>query len=268
MKKNNPNLWSSVWSNFGFKDHLFQLKRTQNSILWQKIEKIILDYFGSFENLRIIEIGGGGSSANVVLCGLQGAKVSILNYSLKALENSKKFLNKHNVKADFILQDALKIDASLKNSFDVVMSFGLAEHFKGESRKKIIKAHFDLLKKGGIAFIAVPNKYHPLYQFYKLIARIFGAWGFGEEYAFSRRELKKLSKDYCKGLFENKKDPLLKGSSIFPKHALISAFYPKNLFYRLIGKKKSRELKDIVKERENPLQEYFGYSLMLVGIKK
>jgi hypothetical protein len=72
------------------------------------------------------------------------------------------------------------------------MSFGLAEHFRGTKRIKINKAHFDVLRKGGIAFISVPNKHNPPYRISKFVAEHTGRCTVGEEYPYSRKELRNI----------------------------------------------------------------------------
>lgn len=69
------------------------------------------------------------------------------------------------------------------------MSFGLTEHFKGEERININKAHFDVLRNGGLAFISVPNKYNLPYRIFKFVAELTGKWGAGEEFPYTRKEL-------------------------------------------------------------------------------
>ena len=56
IKKNTPELWSNIWKEVSIEEDLFNLKREENSIRWQRIESIILLEFSSFRNLKVIEL--------------------------------------------------------------------------------------------------------------------------------------------------------------------------------------------------------------------
>jgi 2-polyprenyl-3-methyl-5-hydroxy-6-metoxy-1,4-benzoquinol methylase len=91
--------------------------------------------------------------------------------------------------AKFLKHDALVLPVDLLGKYDISMSFGLAEHFRGVERTKIIKSHFDVLKKGGMAFISVPNRYNPPYRLSKFFAEHVNRWRVGAEIPYSRKEL-------------------------------------------------------------------------------
>ena len=135
IEKNTPGLWDKFWKPSSVEEDLFSVKKEENSVRWRKIEKGILKKFGSFNKLKVIEIGAG-SGTNALLFALRGADVSVLDYSKKALERSEIFFQRHKVNVKLIFQNALKLKESTKNKFDVSLSFGLAEHFQGKERKK------------------------------------------------------------------------------------------------------------------------------------
>ena len=120
----------------------------------------------------------------------RGANVTVLDYSDLALQKAKAFFDSQKLKADFINTDALKLPDNLLHKFDVVMSFGLAEHFT--DRMPIFAAQVNFLKPGGTAIISVPNKHCPPYRLYKYLAEKLGRWPFGEEYPMSKVELKEI----------------------------------------------------------------------------
>jgi hypothetical protein len=68
----------------------------------------------------------------------------------------------------------------------------ITEHFMGEKRTIINRAHFDVLADGGLTFIATPNAYCLPYRFWKKKREILGRRHFGEEYPYTRKELKTL----------------------------------------------------------------------------
>lgn len=102
MHKNTPKLWDKVWEQTPTQaEDQYNLRHEENSIRWQRIEKTILQKFGSFKNLRVIEVGAGAGT-NAALFAKQGAKVTILDYSEGALARSREFFNRLDLKAEFV----------------------------------------------------------------------------------------------------------------------------------------------------------------------
>jgi 2-polyprenyl-3-methyl-5-hydroxy-6-metoxy-1,4-benzoquinol methylase len=186
----------------------------------------------------------------------EGAEVTVLDYSPEAIRSSKLFFERNNVKSTSIQADAFNLDKNLLRKFDVAMSYGTAEHFKGKQRIDFIKLHFDVLKECGIVFIEVPNSWNIPYRLWKFLSQLSGRWAFGEEYPFSIIELKKIAK-----LF-NKKCSFM-GKSLFRTQFC---------FFRRIKKlfkiKETYDLNKIRKEIGTPLDTYFSTYLILVGENK
>lgn len=246
--KNTPELWDSLWKPTSLEEDIFNLKREEASLRWKKLEKEVMHHFCSFKGLKVIELGSGGGT-NALLFALRGSEVYVLDYSKKALERSKQFFDRNNAKVKLILNDALNLDKKLMGKFDVSMSFGLAEHFRGKDRINIIKSHFDVLNNKGITFISVPNKLNPPYRLHKLIMETVKVWKVGEEYPFSVTEFKKiLSKIGKKGKFF--------GDSFIHSLNFINPI-------KLIKKKDFKAR--IKSQKTSPLDDALSYSLVLVG---
>jgi hypothetical protein len=138
------------------------------------------------------------------------------------------------------------------------MSFGLAEHFKGFKRKKIIKTHFDVLRKNGITFIAVPNQYNVPYRIFKFFAEYAGRWRVGEEYPFSRRELR----DICQLIgFANLS---FFGDSFFSSFDFVN---PLKIIKKIYGSRNDLRNTKIKRESGTFLDSYLSYSLVVYGKK-
>lgn len=259
MEKNEPEVWDKIWDTMKEEYEPYILKKEQCSKRWEIMEGMVVSNFGKFEGLRVIEVGGGLGCYSALFA-MNGAEVTVLDYSESALKRSEEFFNRNALKADFILQDALKIEDSLKGKFDVSMSFGLAEHFKGDDRKKIIKSHLDLVRDGGLTFISVPNKYNPPYRIYKYLAQATGRWHCGEEYPFSRGELFKICgmlgvEDF--GFF---------GESFYSSFHFINPMKIVRRILRLPPQAYSAE--KVKKERGTILDPYFSYALVLYAKKE
>ena len=60
IDSNTSELWDQFWvKETSPLEDQFYLKKEELGIRWQRIEKIVLKEFGSFEGLKIIEIGSG-----------------------------------------------------------------------------------------------------------------------------------------------------------------------------------------------------------------
>ena len=252
MQKNTPELWDNLWKRTAKGEDTKNLQREELSIRWQRIEKIIKAKFGSFSNLNVIEIGAG-SGTNSILFAKRGAKVTILDYSKKAIERSKEFFKRNNCQAEFILADALKLPEKLKGKYDISMSFGLAEHFTGKQRKDIIESHLSLLNKNGLAIISVPNKMNLPYRIHKFVMRTLGFWKFGEEYPYTRREFIRIGK------LLNIKNIRFMGDSLINSFRFINPW--------LLIRRKLKIKPKIKKEKGTFLDSYLSYSLVFLAEK-
>lgn len=281
MKKNTSQLWDEFWKNTDpIEEDILKLAMEENSIRWQRIEKIVLKKFGSFENLEVIEIGAG-SGTNAALMAKRGAQITILDYSEKALVRARELFERNNLSAEFIKQNALSLPSDLLNKYDISMSFGLAEHFRGDERIKINKAHFDILKKGGITFISVPNKYNFPYRIFKFIAECTDRWEVGEEYPYSRKEFRDICKQIGITKYSFSGDSLFSSFSFIKqiKTILLNDITRKVLkmvrggwrVQRYIDRHKSRFNRNSSifnkKEKGTFLDQYLSYALVVYGTK-
>jgi 2-polyprenyl-3-methyl-5-hydroxy-6-metoxy-1,4-benzoquinol methylase len=257
-EKNTPELWDKVWQQAPTTEQdIFTRVKEENSIRWARIEAVILKEFGSFEGLKVIEIGAG-SGTYAALMAKRGAKLTVMDYSEKALKQSEDFFKRNGLKAELVKQDALAIAPEFAGKYDVSMSFGLTEHFLGADRVNIHKTHFDVLRKGGVAFISVPNKYSLPYRLYKFAAEVTGKWKVGEEYPFSRKELAGI----CRQIGVT--DFSIFGDSLAGSFNLIN---PVSITRKLFKLKGNTDVACIKKEKGCCLDQYLSYALVLCGKK-
>lgn len=195
IEKNSPEVWDNVWRDLSLKNkEKILFEREIRSLYWKRMKKILLKNFGTLKGLKTIEIGAGSAVYSLILAS-EGANVTVLDYSKNAIKLSKSLFKKRNLTAKFLKRDAFKLSKEYLSQFDVSISFGTAEHFSGEKRLDFIKTHFSVLKKGGLAFISVPNRWNAPYRLHKFLSQFFGRWKFGEEYPFSPCEFKKIGKE-------------------------------------------------------------------------
>lgn len=75
--------------------------------------------------------------------------------------------------------------------FDVVLSFGLIEHFEREHQIHIVAEHLRLLRKNGIAIISFPTGTFQ-YRFVRAVMEFCNIWAFHDEVPLSLEEFHSL----------------------------------------------------------------------------
>lgn len=182
--------WSRYWKkkiNVSEKD-IIEVANEESSKRFSFIREKIFEKYKRFEGLNVIEIGSGTGTNAVVFAGF-GSEITLLDNDKEALKRAKSFCKNNEVKAKFVLKDAFEYCP--QESFDVTMSFGLAEHYLMPERAIIIKKHYDLLDDDGISFISVPNKKNIFYWMTRAYCTIFQGFNI-KEYAFTYKELENL----------------------------------------------------------------------------
>lgn len=158
---------------------------------WLAQESIVKERFGGFEGLRAIEIGAG-RGINALLYAQSGATVTLVDLSETALQQADELFRAHGVTAELLQVDLFAPPEGLLGAFDVSMSFGLCEHFLGERRLAVVRAHLDVLRSGGVAMLGVPNRHGVVYQLWMKTLKARGSWELGTEVPFSAAELTTL----------------------------------------------------------------------------
>jgi len=178
--------WAGIWEETAF-DRDADAKE-EATPRWRAQERIVREDLGGFDSLAVIEIGAG-RGLNAMLYGKRGADVTLLDVEDVALEQAARVYGDHALSFTPVRGDVFDLPADLLGRFDVSMSFGLCEHFAGETRTDVISAHLRLLRPGGIAMIGVPNRLSPVYRLWKAALERRGSWPFGTEIPYSAGEL-------------------------------------------------------------------------------
>ncbi len=149
--------WDSVWVQKDTSKKLYSINKKEQFYfkLVGIINSYIKDYIKKNKNYKIIEIGCGGSSTFPILI---NSSNNLKIYGIDKSPNACKFVSEMDIykdkSIDIICGDALELPLK-HNYFNIVYSIGLIEHF--ENQKDIIKSHVNLLKKGGLLVILIPN---------------------------------------------------------------------------------------------------------------
>lgn len=136
-----------------------------------------------------IEIGSGLGKLSLLLA-MAGIRPTLFDSSSKALEQARYLFDAMELEAAFEVGDALQLPEEMRGKFDLSMSLGLNEHFRGLARQEIFDAHANVLRSGGWTLIGVPNRHCLSYRTAMFMWKLTGRWPQGlYEYGFSRREL-------------------------------------------------------------------------------
>lgn len=258
VTKNTPHVWDKIWTDPGLvRNDKVILRAEAATKRWKVLNQLLQAEFGKLKGKRVIEIGSGIGTYAAIMSE-KGAQATILDYSEEALKRAREFFDNNRLPVKMVKADALKLPHKLCNQFDVSISVGLAEHFSGESRLQIFKSHLDVLRPGGLAIISVPNLYNPPYLIFKTVKELLNRWEFGEEYPFTRNQLRKITNQL------RAKEIALFGDDLYGSLKFI---LPANFLRRFFKVDYPKSIKDIRMAGSTPLDDYLAYSLTLV-IKK
>jgi SAM-dependent methyltransferase len=179
--------WEALWARSQVdQESLLDEERTPR---WKQIEGFVQRRYGSFEGLRVIEIGSGHGT-NAIHFARRGAEASVLDSSGNALEGAVRSANALQTRVEPVLGDVFDPPAQLLGSFDIACSFGLCEHFLGDERQQVVAAHLSFLRPDGAAVIGVPNRRAFPYRAWMSFLKWRGHWLLGIEEPFDADELK------------------------------------------------------------------------------
>jgi 2-polyprenyl-3-methyl-5-hydroxy-6-metoxy-1,4-benzoquinol methylase len=104
---------------------------------------------------RLVEVGAGGSIILPYLGREFGFHVVGLDYSTTGCLLAEQNLQREGVKGDVLCADVFDLPAEVMGQADVVVSFGVVEHFADPA--DCMRACSRLLKPGGVMVTTVPN---------------------------------------------------------------------------------------------------------------
>ena len=152
--------WDGFWSDRQYK------QLTKPSWSKRRIMNILDKYVD--KDMTVLDAGcGSGFFSNYFIS--KGCKIYSLDYSERALEIARKITQ--NKAVEYIKRDLLdeSICFEFNNTFDLIFTDGLFEHFSKEEQEKILKTFITMKKRDGMIITFVPNRY----SFWTIIRPIF-----------------------------------------------------------------------------------------------
>src|SRR5271157_958982 len=117
MLKNSAQTWDSLWKGINDEEQTYRLAKERSSIRWKRIREVLRHEFGSIEGLRSVELGAGLATVSTLMA-QEGADISIIDYSPRALDICGNILRKLNIEASLYEADGLNLPAELIAKFD------------------------------------------------------------------------------------------------------------------------------------------------------
>ena len=262
---NNP--WTQIWSReFTHAENRRDIEKETKSIRWEKIHSVVSQNFGSFKDLKVMEIGSGRGIYSLLFA-LEGAQSFLLDRDGSALKRARELFDDWGQSFQGVVADAFAIPSDLIGTFDVAMSYGLAEHFRYPERLKIFESHLRLLKPGGLLIVSVPNAAFLPYRIGKYLLEKLHKWELGLEIPFSRKELAGIAERL------NIKEWKIIGSGTVSDTLnfwLIQRMLhlPRFLWDRACSKQSpplKKRSRYFAFNPRTPLDDFLGYALVLVG---
>jgi SAM-dependent methyltransferase len=143
----------------------------------------IREEFGTVEGLRVVELGSGRGDVSFLLAEA-GARVTLIDSNGVALEQSRALFETNHLSAEFVNADLFGMNLT-NASYDVSMSFGLIEHYRGAEQRQLFALH----RTGKVAFVSVPNALCLPYRLWKLVLESTELWPYGFEMPFTKAGL-------------------------------------------------------------------------------
>lgn len=197
--------WDKYWQNEITYFNNFKESRETRDYWLNRCNMAMTDHYDSllsgFTGKSIIECGGG-SGINSLLMAKRGAKVTIVDFSVKSLEYAKLIARQLKIKkkAKFKRADIYHLNSN-KNVYDVAWNCGVIEHYSWNKAVQLLKLMKGCVKPGGQVLVTIPNLLS-----YEIIYRMLKE-GKGSEIFYSKRQLKMMMIEA--GLSNVKVEPLL-----------------------------------------------------------
>lgn len=169
QRKTTQDYWEASWAGLEVPDPVDPAADTVENRLHRALHASFMESLGprAKAGARLIEIGCGGSRWLPYFGRTYGYDLAGIDYSPAGIELLRRILTKAGISATLVQGDMFEPPADLVEAFDVVVSFGVVEHF--EETAHAVRACARYLKPGGIMLTEVPTMRGP----YGLVYRLF-----------------------------------------------------------------------------------------------
>lgn len=152
-----PAYWEGAWAQMDVPDAIDPTDGAPENHYYQVMHALFTRALAGqcSPNGRLIEIGCGGSRWLPYFYRAFGCEVSGIDYTVAGIRLSQSILDKGGIPARIVQADLFVPPSEMIEQFDVVVSFGLVEHF--ENTSEVVAACARYLRPGGRMITLVPT---------------------------------------------------------------------------------------------------------------
>lgn len=163
--------WEQCWEHAPSPSVVDPRAKGLNHYVNRKLHEFFLDTFSGMptEGKTLLEIGCANSSWLPYFSKEFGFRVCGVDYTAQGCQQERQILTNEGVKGEVICCDFFCPPQSMRGAFDVVVSFGVVEHF--EDTAGCLRAFSEFLKPGGLLFTNIPNMAGLIGSIQKLVNR-------------------------------------------------------------------------------------------------
>ncbi len=157
MDKAGQKYWDDSWASSDIPEAVNPTDvRLRNSVN-RRFHQLFVRLFDRFQtpSMRLLEIGCAKSAWLPYFAKEFGFCVSGIDYSPIGCQMAKKVLQVNGVEAEVVCANFFSPPSNMLEAFDVVVSFGVIEHF--EDTASCLRAVSSFLKPGGMLITSIPN---------------------------------------------------------------------------------------------------------------
>lgn len=149
--------WDAAWAAGDRHVSVDPLAQGADAYVHRRFDNYFRKVFSAIETrqAKLLEIGCARSLWLPYFAREFGFEVAGLDYSEAGCDQEREILARAQVKGEIICADFFSPPAALLGAFDVVVSFGVAEHFTNTA--ECLKALARFLKPGGLMLTSIPN---------------------------------------------------------------------------------------------------------------
>jgi 2-polyprenyl-3-methyl-5-hydroxy-6-metoxy-1,4-benzoquinol methylase len=157
IDKAGKSYWDHTWENRSLPQAIDPCAKGLTYYVDRKFHEFFRETFSELDTKErtILEIGCAGSRWLPYFAKEFGFRVCGLDYSELGCHQARQVLAEAGVKGEVVCCDFFSPPQSLLKAFDVVVSFGVVEHF--ENTAGCLTAFSEFLKPGGLMVTNIPN---------------------------------------------------------------------------------------------------------------
>lgn len=153
--KAGTNYWDGTWLKSDFPIPFNHKDQSLDNYVNFELHKYFQKILKGKKNFSVLEIGCANSIWPLYFYHYFGAQVYGLDYSEVGCKKSRALLKHYKVPGEIYCADLFSPPSELLEKFDLVVSFGVVEHF--ENTAQCLKSCAAFVKPGGALFTLIPN---------------------------------------------------------------------------------------------------------------